>query len=210
MAHTVHKFSSEILKSASDIRKLVSIIPKTNSICVVSGLGETNTLFRELVKSAGQGNQEKALFIFEQIKQAHLAIANELNIPPRHLESCFIELNNRLRIIISSSERVYNEDYDAIVSYASILATTIIARYANLPIIDALKVIKTDGQFNNAKIDVDLSLKLFSEQLVNQSCFVAGNIGSDQKNRPTTFNVHGSNYTAATLAAFVKANEIVI
>lgn len=106
---------------------------------------------------------------------------------------------------------------DMVLSFGERLSCTIISEVLNSSGIPSeylfsAKIIKTNDEFGNAKVDFEISNNLIKEHFKNTNKIqvVTGFIGSTSKNEVTTLGRGGSDYTAAILGAALEAEEIEI
>lgn len=106
---------------------------------------------------------------------------------------------------------------DSLLAYGEVISTKLVAsllteRGIKAEPIDTRELLKTDDAFGNAKVDEAVSklnvLQRFSELEEDTLPIVTGFIASNDKGETTTLGRNGSNYTAALLANFLDAEEV--
>lgn len=219
----VFKFGGASVKDSESVRNVVSIIQsqvKEPTLIVVSAMGKTTNKLEELVKAYfyKEGNVPA---IFEEIKSFHLSIANDL-LPAS--APVFSELNNVFVEIQWALEEepayTFDHHYDQIVSQGEILCSRIVSAYlqsAGLRNVwmDARGLIQTDNTYREGKVDYALSENLVKKELLpalesNPLVLTQGFIGGTSENFTTTLGREGSDYTAALLAFFTDARQVII
>jgi aspartokinase/homoserine dehydrogenase 1 len=100
-----------------------------------------------------------------------------------------------------------------LLSFGERLSAHIISRIIeNAVFLDARKLIQTNSDFSNAIVDFKVSNKQIQSKLENLKniAVLPGFIGYDDQGRTTTLGRRGSDYTAAIIAAAMKANILEI
>ena len=103
-------------------------------------------------------------------------------------------------------------------SLGEVISTLIISHYlANegVPVhwIDARKMIRTDSNFREGKVDWDFSkvtIQELTDKLTNGVLVTQGFIGSTENGLTTTLGREGSDYSAAIFASCLKAESVTI
>ncbi len=220
----VFKFGGVSVKDANSIKNVADILNnKANepTLVVISAMGKMTNKLEELVNAYFYKSSD-SLLIFQEIKEYHFNIINHLFINKNksifnEIENVFLEI---LWAIEEEPSNSYNFYYDQIVSQGEILSTKIISAYLNEIIllniwIDARDIIQTDNSYREANVDYLLSKDLTFAQIIplfNQYKIIItqGFIGGTSENYTTTLGREGSDYTAALLAYFLDAKQIVI
>lgn len=100
---------------------------------------------------------------------------------------------------------------DYLVSFGERLSAFIISRFIKkADFYDARKLILTDSNFSNATVDFPATEKRIRSKLGNLkgTVILPGFVASDQQGRTTTLGRGGSDYTAAIVAATLKASVL--
>ena len=216
----VFKFGGASVKDAAGVKNLSSIVHQQQGqlIVVVSAMGKTTNLLETLC-NAYFHRDSKVPAIMKELKDFHLNIVTSLfplNAPVyKHLEELFINLEN---ILASESSLCYDYEYDRIICFGELISTTIISDYMEMEgienqFIDIRKFLKTDQNYRNANIDLELSEQLCKEafDFNTSSTFVTqGFIAGTRTNQTTTLGREGSDYTAALLANLLNAENVTI
>ncbi len=220
----IFKFGGASVKDADSVKNVSAILKKFATgptVVVISAMGKVTNQLESLVNAYFHKEGDVAA-ILNSIKQYHLDIAHQLfassNAPVfNELENVFVELLWALEEEPSFS---YGHHYDQVVSQGEVLSTKIISAYlhehgiAN-KWVDARGLIQTDNSYREGKVDYALSETLVQTQLlpmlnVNPLVVTQGFIGGTSENYTTTLGREGSDYTAALLAYFTNAQQVVI
>lgn len=215
----VFKFGGASVKDAEGVKNLSSILhsQREQLVVVVSAMGKTTNLLETLCNA--YFHQDKTTAIMKELKTFHLDIVNALfplNDPVhKDLDELFSTLEN---ILNSESSLCYDYEYDRIICFGELISTTIISDYLKMIGIDNLfvdirKYLKTDQNYRNANIDLELSGQLCEEVFDFKStsiCVTQGFIAGTRTNQTTTLGREGSDYTAALLANLLNAEDVTI
>jgi len=216
----IYKFGGASLKDAPSVENVARIVRQCENpvVVVASAMGKTTTAL-ELLTDAYFHNQDYLPFL-EQIKAFHLAIAHELFKEKDH--PVFKELEKIFDRLANLSDREpslhFDYEYDQIVSYGEIISTKILSHYLNYTgtpssFVDIRKYLKTDETYREGKIDVEQSTELMAKRFKfeNERIYVTqGFIASSSADITTTLGRDGSDFTAAMLALFLKAENVTI
>ncbi|MFW5891858.1 MAG: aspartate kinase [Bacteroidota bacterium] len=227
----VYKFGGASVKNASAVKNMAGIIGKHGSeplIVVISAMGKTTNALERLVEFYFQGTVETQKKLFEQIKNYHYQIIEELFADKKHdiyltVDQIFYHLYYYLR---ESPGRNYNFEYDRIVSTGEILSTKIISAYLKFTGIenrwfDARQLIITDSNYRDATVDWLKTENLIQDKILqylnkrkskglSAVGITQGFLGGTTQGFTTTLGREGSDYTAAIIAYALKAQEVVI
>jgi len=208
------------------IKKVIEIVKedlnKNENIVVVFSAFQTITnLLISTGELASVGNEEYKL-AFSQIKNIHLTAIEKLtdgDILRKTRTKVFKLLDDLEKLIygISLIKELSPRSRDHLMSYGERLSCTIITgAFINCGIkaefLDSRKVVKTDDNFGNARVNFQLSNQLIKEHFegVNNLQVVCGFIGSTSENETTTLGRGGSDYTASIFGAALDVDEIQI
>lgn len=221
----VFKFGGSSVGNAQRIKKVADIIidsfvPGEGLSVVFSAMqGVTDSILK--ISSLAESGELKYKEEFEIIKKRHFDTVDELfEIKPaelyNELNNHFTEFDNLLYGIFILHE-LTDKTKDKLLSYGEILSNSIIAKYLEYKgapgeFVNAVHIIKTNNQFNRAKVNFDLTNKLITEKLSdnNKIYVITGFISSTENGDITTLGRGGSDYTAAIIGAAVETDEIVI
>lgn len=216
----IFKFGGASVKDAEAVQNLARIINEYTEplVVVVSAMGKmTNALEKLVQEYFDRGlNTNK---ILEEIRSYHFEIMKDL-FPKDHLafnqiESVFSEIKDKLS---QSPSQTFNFEYDQLVSYGEIISTSIVNLYLNhfgilSEWVDVRNVLKTDANYREAHILFEESAPLVQAAFTKKdlNVFVTqGFIGSTLNSHTTTLGREGSDYTAALLASFLKAESLTV
>jgi aspartokinase/homoserine dehydrogenase 1 len=220
------KFGGSSVGSPERILQVIDILQnyidkKILSAVVFSAFqGVTDNLI-ELSKKAVAGDKFY-LNALEELQQRHLTAINEL-IPEankKFLIKRIIVLFDQLRELTQGVfllKELTTRTLDNIVSFGERLSTIIITeamlnRGFKVEYLDARNIIKTDGNFGNAKVDFRITNKKIENYFKTHDKvqIVTGFIGSNSNNETTTLGRGGSDYTASILGAALNSSLIEI
>jgi aspartate kinase len=221
----VFKFGGASVNNPDKIRKLPAILNALSGeklLVVISAMGKTTNALEKVTQAFYSGNSEKAMELFNNIKQDHLDIAADL-LPAKHRNS-----HSRLTDFFTEIEwllhdkpaRDYDYYYDQIVSIGELLSTSIVSDYLNASGIenhwlDVRDVFATDNQFRSAGLDwaktADNTDHLVAPRFRETDMVLTqGFIGSTDANENTTLGREGSDYSAAIFANLLNAVSVTI
>jgi aspartokinase/homoserine dehydrogenase 1 len=165
------------------------------------------------------------------LKEVTLNISNHPHLFKSEFEKInsflmyFINKNNKIMLHkhINKLEKLFLgvsllQDYSAklldnILTYGDFLSSLIFyyemkAHFPKLNFYDTRKLIITDSNFGKANVNFDLTIKNL-EKLKNNQTIIAGFIGSDLDNSPTTLGIENSNLTAILAAIALNAKKCI-
>lgn len=221
----VFKFGGASVNSVDRIKNIAQILKLYTSeslVIIISAMGKTTNALEKVAENFFEGNTEKALQLFEEVKQQHLATAQSLlpknfNLCQNDLASFFTEAEWLLH---DKAVRKYDYYYDQIVSIGELLSTCIISHYLNeIDIantwLDVRDIIRTDNNFRDASVDWQFTEgKIGSLKTINhkpQTIYITqGFIGATDDNETTTLGREGSDYSAAIFANLLNAESLTI
>lgn len=217
----VYKFGGASVKNAEGVNNLLQILnsQKNNLIIVVSAMGKMTDALEVVCNNYFHktGNLEQPL---NHIKDFHTDIARKLfGETENEVFGRIGKLFDNLEDILSSEPSLcYDYEYDRIVCFGELLSTTIVSAYLEkqgrkAKFIDIRKCLKTDQNYRNANVDIELSEKLCRKTFTFQDTFMyvtQGFIAGTTTNQTTTLGREGSDYTAAILANLLNAENVTI
>ena len=221
----VFKFGGASVNSIERISVVGDILASFSNeqiLIVISAMGKTTNSLENVVETFYQGQKDKALTLFQSIRELHLQVAKSLlittyNETETHLGDFFTEVEWLLH---DKPVRSFDYYYDQVVCIGELLSTVIVSAYLTERKIsntwlDVRDVIRTDDNFRDATIDWDYTEKKVSDLLKHHfkdSNFIVtqGFIGSTNENESTTLGREGSDYTAAIFANMLNASYLAI
>jgi len=216
------KFGGSSVSSPENINKCVDIILKTKDVraVVFSAFGNTTDQLIQMASFAAAGD-EKYKQLLNELEKKHLDIAREI-IPAEHQSKVIIELELRIKELEEILLGIYFikesslKTTDLIMSFGERLSNFIICEAIKLKTeaeyLDARKLVKTDDNYGNARVDFELTNKNIADYFKNheQMQIVTGFIASTLDNITTTIGRGGSDLTASIFASAINASEIEI
>jgi aspartate kinase len=216
----VFKFGGASVKDAGGMVNLANVVKKYESeqlLIVVSAMGKTTNALEKLTK-AYFNRDENIYGIFEEIKQYHYDILNELfeSADPvfDEVENTFVEID---WIIEDEPHDDYDFIYDQIVSIGELVSTRIVAAYLNKTglksrWLDVRGYVHTDNTYREGLVLWDKTKASINRDipdiLENSIVVTQGFLGGTSENFTTTLGREGSDYTASIFAACLGAESV--
>lgn len=217
----IFKFGGASVKDAEGVKNLFQILntQKTNLIVVVSAMGKMTDALEKVCngyyhKSGDTGQA------FQTVKDFHLRIIRDLfGEQDREIQTDMNALFEELQTILDSEPSLcYDYEYDRIVCFGELLSTLIVCTYLEkqgrkAKRVDIRKCLKTDLNYRDANVDIELSGQLCKKTFSFQDTFIyvtQGFIAGTTTNQTTTLGREGSDYTAAILANLLDAEKVII
>jgi len=222
----VLKFGGTSVANATNISKAIEIVTnksKENKLAVVvsafSGVTDMLILAGKTASSKDKDYKE----IVQQIEKKHKDAIDEL-IPLSDQAELIDTINGTINLLKTLLDGCYllgeisNRTADIIAGFGELLSSQIIAvalkqKVTNATFKDSREVIKTNSNFGKATVDFELTYKLIAAYFANNTYQVVlfpGFIASSLDGNTTTLGRGGSDYTAAIIAAGVKASVLEI
>lgn len=221
----VYKFGGASIATAERMQALWPIIESAEQplILVVSALGKTTNALESIVAAAFKNDKEAALEQAKTLEKQHIEYTKTILDKKYHdaaIQSLNVFFTELQWAIDDAGSHKYDYTYDQVVCIGELLSTRIFAYYLQqqgIPIdwVDIRDIIRTDDTYRDARVDDDYSAQQVKEKLLpilqsGKSIVTQGFIGSTSDNASTTLGREGSDYTAALLAAWTKANGVTI
>ena len=222
----VLKFGGTSVANAATISKSIEIInnkSKDNQLMVVvsafSGVTDMLILAGKKASEKDKGYKDIVVQIIKIHKEAIeelIQLSKQSEIIETISTSC-----NSLKIVLDGCfllGELSPRTADAIASFGELLSSQIIATALKQSISkstfkDSRELIKTNSNFGKATVNFDITNALISDYFKNnefQVVLLPGFIASSQDGNTTTLGRGGSDYTAAILAAAIKATVLEI
>lgn len=214
----VFKFGGASVKDPKAIRNMASII-KANSdsqlLIVISAMGKTTNALEKIVALQRQGVAfEKEL---SDIQEYHFNIMNDLFARDQPIFKIITDQFHKINEE-AIKDNGYDQVYDQVVSMGEVISTLIISDYlkqenASVQWIDARKMICTDNNFREGKVDWEKSkvkIQALGDKLANSTFVTQGFVGGTEDGLTTTLGREGSDYSAAIFASCLKAESVTI
>ncbi len=220
------KFGGTSVGSIASIHALLTILEKEkeqneSAVVVLSAMSGVTNLLTEMAEQAAQGQVfAPSLQAMEQrhfeVVRAHLPLQAQNQVLTR-LKIYFNELDELLQAVYHLRE-LSPASKDLILSYGERCSTFMLShiaanRLGPVRFTDASDYIKTDSNYGQASVNMELSTQLIRDhqlQHSNKFLFVTGFIAGNSEGRVTTLGRGGSDYTAAIFGAALGASEIQI
>ncbi len=221
----VLKFGGSSVANASTIENVLDIINNQSKqkplYVVVSAFGGVTDLLLQAGREAATNNKNYKQLLSE-IEDRHLDVVKKL-IPVVSQSAVISKVKSELNDLESLFEGVYllselSEKTAALISsYGEMLSSYIISEAAKVKGLDL--VLKDSREIIikhvNSKASVDYKatnsrIKEFAESNTHRISLFPGFVARTQNGDPTTLGRGGSDFTAAILAAAVKADELQI
>lgn len=222
----VFKFGGASIKDVDHIKHVSEIISvyseESPLLVVISAMGKTTNALEKVAEIYYEGNLDKALALFQDIKKEHIDVAKYLLVT--HFNQCLSDLVDLFTevewLLHDKPIRSYDYYYDQIVCMGELLSTTIISAYlsevrVSNKWIDARDVIKTDNNFRDAIINWASTNQKVQEQVkpfieANHIVITQGFIGSTDDNESVTLGREGSDFSAAIFSNLLDAQDVTI
>jgi len=198
----VFKFGGASVSTAERIKNVGEILKKYSNeklLIVVSAMGKTTNALEKVVEAFYSGDQQKALQLFQSIKEDHLAIIQELGIAnsPLTTHHSLINFFTEVEWLLHDKPvRNFDYYYDQVVCIGEMLSSAIVSDYLNSAGVsnqwlDVRDIIRTDDNFRDAKIDWQFTTAKVQENILpvfQQTYFILtqGFVGATDDNASTT------------------------
>ncbi len=213
------KFGGTSVGSTENIRIVKQILGEQSGPCiaVVSAFGGVTDQIIRIATMASERNpafREEMTTIRDRHSEAvrTLMTGETRESTLREVESLVEEFQEGLQGIYLLQD-LSNKTLDFLLSFGERLSATIISRFVDDAVfMDARKLIHTDSDFGNAMVHFDISNRKIREAMegLNHLAVIPGFVASDDQGRTTTLGRGGSDYTAAIIAAALKADVLEI
>lgn len=209
------KFGGKSLANGEGIERVLNIIGKRHDgqehfAVVVSARGKATDQLENLLEKAVNGEDfQKDLKKFAEYQKNNfdgVDITEELSAIEKILSGVTLTGDYSLKTkdeVLSFGELISGKYVTAALQANGVKAT----------LLDSRQLIKTDDSFSNAEVDEGLSkenvLRYFHELDSDTVPVVTGFIASNKNGATTTLGRNGTNYSAALLANFLDASELI-
>lgn len=220
----VFKFGGASVSTAERIKNVAGILKNYENeklLIVVSAMGKTTNALEKVVEAFYSGDQQKALDLFQKIKEDHLDIVKNLQSSTHSLlitHHSLIDFFTEVEWLLHDKPvRNFDYYYDQVVCIGEMLSSATVSDYLNSfgisnQWIDVRDIIRTDDNFRDAKIDWEFTGHKVEESIVplfqqNNILLTQGFIGATDENESTTLGREGSDYSAAVFANILNAES---
>ncbi|MDC1068413.1 hypothetical protein OAQ99_04565 [Candidatus Kapabacteria bacterium] len=208
----IYKIGGVLINNSSDIEKCLNFIFKEsgNPFIIFSAIGKTTSELSSLINLAEQ-NIDFNIPV-NKIIASHLKLVDNQSSISKILD-VKSKIENYLDAIRTMGECT-SIAKDKVLTFGEKLAEIIyyekISSYSqNVLALDAEKYIKTDSEYNNAKLNINntiIKLEKYSNFL--QPILMAGFIGSDKMGNSTTMGFESSNLTSVVVALALNIKSV--
>jgi aspartate kinase len=226
----VLKFGGTSVKDANAMNRVLDIISKSQEtqLVVLSACSGITDKLLTLPHYAVNNNKIALYETLEFIQRHHLNLFNDLIasdneyylLGKKAIEVLLEELYKFTESILFLKEST-PKSLAKIVSFGELLSTTIFHYFLNSKQInnvwlDVRSLLKTDSNFQSAKVNFEGSSKLiqkiYNKDLIQGSklAITQGFIGADELGNTTTLGRGGSDYSAAIFGKLFNSNEVQI
>lgn len=221
----VLKFGGTSVANSKNIALVKAIVAKSNAnktIVVVSALGGVTDL---LIESAALAAAQKKEYnnLLKKIEHKHLKAIKEL-LPIKQQSAVLSSVKSELNTLETLLEGAFligeitPKLSDKIVSYGELLSASIVSKYFISEGMDAVHVdsrtlITTNEAYGKATVNFKLTNKKcvsFFNKTTSKIYVLGGFIAASENGNATTLGRGGSDYSAAIIAAAVKAKQLQI
>ena len=221
----VFKFGGASVDSVERIKNVAAILQGYRNeqiLIVVSAMGKTTNALEKVVEVYFNGEKEKALQLFAEIRDQHLQRAKAL------LNTHYAETEKKLSDFFTEIEwllhdqpvRHFDYYYDQVVCIGELISTVIVSSYLKQTGLlntwmDVRDIVRTDDNFRDAGIDWQFTAQKVDERInplfrIHPQVVLQGFIGATDENESTTLGREGSDYTAAVFANMLNADSLTI
>ncbi|MEL6656962.1 MAG: bifunctional aspartate kinase/homoserine dehydrogenase I [Bacteroidota bacterium] len=222
----VLKFGGSSVAKPERIRSIVEILKSyyadgEHFTVVFSAFGGVTDMLIEMSEMAAKGKEEYQS-LFDQFHERHNAAVEEL-LNADYQKEVLPQLDRNHEVLRNLLHGIFlvreasPRTMDYVLSFGERNSSFIIAHVLQqagikAAYLDARRVIKTDKQFNSAKVDFDLTYEKIRAHYAERPevQIVTGFIASAKGGLTTTLGRGGSDYTASLLAAGLNAKVIEI
>lgn len=220
------KFGGTSVGSAQSISTVIDILKKEHDagekpVVILSAMSGVTNLLSAMAEKAANGEDFAAQLA--ELETRHFEMVRTL-LAVQHQNPAFTRLKinfNQLEELlqgVSTLRELTPKTRDLILSYgercSALMISKMAAQYFPGPLfVDASDLIKTDSEFGNAKVNMELTellIKGFVSENPGKMLFVTGFIASNDAGQITTLGRGGSDYTAAIFGSALNAGEIQI
>jgi len=219
----VLKFGGTSVANAENINKVVDILKNKSVespvIAVVSALGGMTDTLQQAGELANAKDQQY-IQLWESIKERHLETASQLGLGSETKD----EINQRLNELKEIYHGIFlinefsTKTRDKVLSYGELLSAFIISNCLKIELDgtelkDSRELIVTDSNYTNARVIDDLTSQNIRSYFKNSKARVTlmpGFVSRSTEGETTTLGRGGSDFSAALMAAALKASVLEI
>ncbi|MEA3460431.1 MAG: bifunctional aspartate kinase/homoserine dehydrogenase I [Bacteroidota bacterium] len=215
----VLKFGGSSVGNSANIRLVKNILEQQDMSCIAV-ISASNGVTDRLMHAAQLASDQQEAYqeVAGGLRSHHLALVEELlsgsvqETAAREIGALLDAFEDILRGVFQLRD-LSAKTLDLVLSFGERLSASIVAWYMqNSQYIDARELIRTDNQYGNTTVDMEVSNKAIKERLKDFQKLIVlpGFIASDPEGETTTLGRGGSDYTAAIVAAALGAGALEI
>ncbi|MEM7483752.1 MAG: bifunctional aspartate kinase/homoserine dehydrogenase I [Bacteroidota bacterium] len=209
------KFGGKSLANGEGLQNVLEIISKRakageNFGVVLSARGKATDQLETMLELAAKGQDFDT--VYESFSNYQKEVFAKIDLQE--------ELNQIAKLLkgVSLTGDYSLKTKDELLSYGELISGKVIAAMLvksgiKAQLVDSRKLIKTDDTFNDAEVDEPVSkenvIRYFQALDADVVPIITGFIASNKEGETTTLGRNGSNYSAALLANFLDASELV-
>lgn len=213
----VLKFGRSSVVSADILRLVKEIIQSEAPYCivVVSADEHTSGLLQVMANKAVLRDESYRTLLLE-VEEKYAGLTESLVEPSlraaalTELKENLAELSNTLHGVFLLQE-LTPKVTDLILSFGARLSALLVSRMVTgSAFFDAREFIKTNASFGHARVDLELTERLIRSRFkaLDQTAIVQGFTGSSYRDETTMLGRRGGDYSAALIAAALKAEAL--
>ncbi|PRX57827.1 bifunctional aspartate kinase/homoserine dehydrogenase I [Flagellimonas meridianipacifica] len=209
------KFGGKSLANGKGLEHVLDIVKnrandEENIVVVLSARGKATDELEKMLRNASKGKDYEEDFSdfssYQQNGLGNIDITAEFKAIKRILDG------------VSLTADYSPKTKDELLSYGELISGKVVtgllvSKGINAQLLDSRELIKTDDAFTNAKVDQHQSkentIRVFQNLDQDVLPIVTGFIASNHNGVTTTLGRNGTNYTAALLANFLDAQELI-
>lgn len=224
----VFKFGGASVKDPTgviNLRSILALYPDESILIVVSAMGKSTNKLEAVVQSWFTKQQPECIEHIEELRFYHQELIRGLDLSHTEQFELIKKVDERideLRQLTSLPGHInYNENYDQVVAYGELVATTILSEYLNRKGVantwlDARDFVVTNDTFRDARVQWAETQSRIEQLKVGDGLKAGINITQGfigrvkDKNLTTTLGREGSDFTASIFAFCLGANDLTI
>lgn len=219
MSLKVLKFGGSSVGSAEALQRAAAIVRDElpeGGLVVVSALRGTTDAILEACAAASRGDEGAALALHRDIRERHLAVAQDLDLLTP-LAEAWHPLYDRLEQLLTGMAMLRQatpRGRDAALAVGETLSAHLAATAFQVPFRDVRDLMKTDDRFGKARPllgDLKVAAEPWRQALTSGQRWVTqGFLGATQEGATTTLGRGGSDTSATLLGEALGAEEVQI
>lgn len=215
----VLKFGGTSVGSSKSLKMVKSIVESQNEPCAIV-VSAFNGVTDSIIYTANKAGEHDPHFEDEMIsiRNRHFDMINDLLVDEnreftlKEVDALINEFQDILHGVYLLGD-LSSKTMDYLLSFGERLSALIISKYiGEASYIDSRKLIRTNSEFSNARVNFKISVRQIKQKLENLTkiAVLPGFIARDEFGKTTTLGRGGSDYTAAIIAAAMQASVLEI